>query len=95
MAARAFHAVAYDIPDDKRRALLAKRLMRFGKRVQKSVFECFLKPEQYSAMCNCIAEIINPKADRVTLYPLCRACHSKAQTLGTGTVSKDEEVIII
>ncbi|NEP62230.1 MAG: CRISPR-associated endonuclease Cas2 [Symploca sp. SIO2G7] len=34
--------VVYDIPDNKRRTKLAKFLEGYGRRVQYSVFECFL-----------------------------------------------------
>ena len=34
--------VTYDIPDNKRRQKLADFLERYGRRVQKSVFECFI-----------------------------------------------------
>ena len=34
--------VVYDIPDDKRRTKLATFLEGYGRRVQYSVFECFM-----------------------------------------------------
>lgn len=38
--------VIYDIPDDKRRNKLATFLEGYGRRVQKSAFECFLSLEE-------------------------------------------------
>jgi len=39
------YLVAYDIADNGRRRRVAKTLARFGKRVQESVFEVALDPE--------------------------------------------------
>ncbi|MFE4108590.1 CRISPR-associated endonuclease Cas2, partial [Almyronema epifaneia] len=38
--------VVYDIPDDKRRTKLATFLEGYGRRVQYSVFECFMSLEK-------------------------------------------------
>ena len=38
------HVAAYDVADDARRVRLAKVLLRYGRRVQQSVFEVWLEP---------------------------------------------------
>ena len=43
-------AVAYDIPDDRRRTKLSEHLENFGRRVQLSVFECLLEEKQVERM---------------------------------------------
>jgi CRISPR-associated protein Cas2 len=40
------YVVAYDIADDGRRNRVARFLEGWGRRVQKSVFECELSPEE-------------------------------------------------
>ena len=38
--------IVYDIPDNKRRTKLSKFLEGYGRRVQKSVFECFISLDE-------------------------------------------------
>jgi CRISPR-associated protein Cas2 len=45
-----FIVVAYDVPEDRRRARLHKALKHFGTLVQRSVFECFLTARQLEQM---------------------------------------------
>lgn len=40
------YLICYDIVADSRRNRVAKLLLRYGLRVQKSVFECVLTPKQ-------------------------------------------------
>ena len=44
-AERHFVVVSYDIPDDRRRNRVCKLLKDYGERVQYSVFECMLRPD--------------------------------------------------
>jgi CRISPR-associated protein Cas2 len=77
---KTFVVVAYDIADDKRRALLHRRLKAFGLAVQYSVFECLLNREQIQKMKTMIQGIIKTKAgDRVRYYYLCESCRSRIQ----------------
>ena len=45
-----FVVVCYDIPDDKRRNRISEILEGFGERVQFSIFECDIKPENLKKM---------------------------------------------
>ncbi|GBD22623.1 CRISPR-associated endonuclease Cas2 2 [bacterium HR29] len=49
-AGESYVVVAYDIPDDRRRAKLARLLAGYGDRVQRSVFECDLRPSEYEEL---------------------------------------------
>ena len=40
------YIASYDIADDHRRTRVARYLLRYGSRLQKSVFEVFLDPEE-------------------------------------------------
>jgi CRISPR-associated protein Cas2 len=75
-----FTVVAYDIADDKRRALLHRRLKRFGLGVQYSVFECVLDPDRRREMKKMIRLTIKPKhGDRVRYYHLCESCRRRIE----------------
>lgn len=62
--------VAYDSPNDKRRRKLAELLEGYGKRLQWSVFECYLKEDQFKALRRELERQIHPTEDRVCLWPV-------------------------
>jgi len=79
-AKKVFVVVAYDITDDKRRALLHRRLKKFGIGVQYSVFECLLTLAQVKKMQKLVESTIKTKDDdRVRYYFLCEGCRKRIQ----------------
>lgn len=60
--------VAYDIPDNKRRTKLATFLEGYGRRVQKSVFECYLSISEMQTLHQQITNRVNLEEDNVRLY---------------------------
>jgi CRISPR-associated protein Cas2 len=60
--------IVYDIPDDKRRLKLANFLEGRGRRVQESVFECFLSLEQMPGLFDRIEKLVKESEDNVRLY---------------------------
>lgn len=60
--------VVYDIADDKRRTKLATFLGGYGRRVQYSVFECFLSLMDMQKLHHQIAKLVKPDEDNVRLY---------------------------
>lgn len=67
--------VTYDVsttsPAGQRRLRkVAQACKNYGQRVQKSVFECLIEPEQWVLLRDDIMEIINPVEDSVRFYPL-------------------------
>lgn len=60
--------VVYDIADDKRRTKLATFLEGYGRRVQYSVFECFLSLMDMQKLHHQIAKRVKPDKDNVRLY---------------------------
>ncbi|BBX73995.1 CRISPR-associated endonuclease Cas2 [Mycobacterium shinjukuense] len=62
--------IAYDIPDDRRRDRLAKRLERHGDRVQYSVFVVDASPARIARLKNEISTIIVTALDSVLLCDL-------------------------
>lgn len=90
-----FYLVSYDIPDDKRRRKLAKAIKDFGDRVQYSVFECNLDDVLKDKMTARIERVIDPAEDSVRIYTVCAACFKEIRIMGTGEVTRDEDVYIL
>lgn len=78
-------AVAYDVVCDRRRARLAKKLLDFLPRVQKSVFEGNLPPLRFPALERTILKEVDLAEDSVRIYHLCRACRDRV--VGHGRIS--------
>jgi CRISPR-associated protein Cas2 len=60
--------VVYDIADDKRRVKLATFLEGYGRRVQESVFECFLTLDEMRRLCELVGPKVKPEVDNVRFY---------------------------
>jgi CRISPR-associated protein Cas2 len=60
--------VVYDIADNRRRTKLATLLEGYGRRVQESVFECFLSLDEMKRLHQRVRGRINPKEDNVRFY---------------------------
>lgn len=76
------YVVAYDIPDDKRRAKIHKLLLGYGKWTQYSLFECFLTRKDMVLLQAKLAQHLVAATDSVRFYPLCASCVSKVETVG-------------
>jgi len=90
-----FIIIAYDISDDRRRQRLAKLLLDYGTRVQKSVFECDLDDGRYLKLKKKIEEIIDWEDDSVRYYLPCSRCQANIEVSGWGVVREEDEVIIV
>lgn len=84
----------YDSPDDKRRIKLANTLKNFGFRVQFSVFEALLEPEEITRIKNQLENVIDPAFDSVRIYSLCAKCQNNMLILGKGDKIKKQTFII-
>lgn len=89
-----FHVVSYDISDDRKRNRAAKILLDYGKRVQFSVFECVLDNEQLGKLVSRLRGLVSGE-DSVRVYSLCSGCEKRVEVIGSGAVTKDENVIIL
>lgn len=87
--------VSYDIVDDRRRARLAKHLVNYGVRVQKSVFECILTAPQYDEMKQKALGYVENDEDSFRIYQICENCVAKIETFGISSVSDIVDVVII
>jgi CRISPR-associated protein Cas2 len=65
------YLVCYDIADNRRRSRVARWLEGHGYRLHESVFECRLRPAAFHRLVQGLQQRIDPRLDRVALYPLC------------------------
>lgn len=75
--------VVYDIPNDKRRTKLSKFLEGYGRRVQFSVFECFLTLDEMRQLHQLVAERVKPEEDNVRFYWISSEAMTRVLTIGS------------
>ena len=77
-----FVVVSYDIPSDRRRGKVARLLKDYGERVQYSVFECVLRPDDLKRLRERLKPLLVLEEDDVRFYRLCESCRRKATVWG-------------
>jgi len=75
--------VVYDIPDDKRRTKLAQFLEGYGRRVQYSVFECFISLDEMRLLYAKVKTKVKLEEDNVRFYWLPPEAAANSLTLGS------------
>jgi len=88
-----FIVVSYDIADSKKRNSMSSLLLDYGRRVQKSVFECDLDEKKLKLMIEEAIRYINLEEDSLRIYRLCEGCVSKIEPYGQQTVKEDVMII--
>jgi CRISPR-associated protein Cas2 len=76
--------VAYDIADDKRLLRVAKIMLDYGVRVQKSIFEVDVTRGVFAEMRARIEKVIVWEEDGVKYFPLCERCSGTVEIIGQG-----------
>ncbi len=76
------YLIAYDIAEDHIRNKVSKYLAGWGRRVQKSLFECDLEREELDRIVFYIQEMIDPSEDRCSVYKICAECMSYKAVYG-------------
>lgn len=89
-----FLVVSYDIPDDRRRARIARLMEGYGARVQYSVFECNLTEPQVSEMAGRLRKLIVLREDSIRFYSLCRGDVRRIRCLGGRPLTRDALVYV-
>ncbi len=87
--------VCFDVCDRRRLYRVAKELGNYGVRVQKSIFECHLTPEQLAELQQRLAKWINADEDQVRYYFLCRKDVDAVSIDGNGRVTFDAPFVIV
>ena len=77
--------VVYDIAKDRTRERVARRCLDFGLyRVQKSVFLGDLAPNRAEEILLFSRELLDPEADSVYVFPMCREDFDRVRIVGQG-----------
>jgi CRISPR-associated protein Cas2 len=87
--------VVYDVPDDKRRLKLSNFLEGYGRRVQYSVFECFLDFKEMQKLHQKVKQRVKETEDNVRFYWLTEEATSKVLTIGSPPPEPPPTVYII
>jgi CRISPR-associated protein Cas2 len=87
--------VCYDIPDNHRRSHVVKILKGYGRRVQKSVFECDLTSNQMQKLKDRILKSIHMSEDSLRYYPLCGNCITKIEVINGPDLEKNQSFFIV
>lgn len=95
VSASDFYLVTYDVPDDRRRQMIARCLESIGERVHYSVFEAYLNPKEMQKLLKRMEKIMVMEEDSLRIYLLCAGCRPKVRTLGIGKVTEPPQVIIV
>ena len=74
--------VAYDVCSPARLRQVAKVCEDYGVRVEKSVFECDLSPEDFDFFWLQLEECIDRDDDSIAAYRVCAACAGQIRSLG-------------
>jgi CRISPR-associated protein Cas2 len=90
-----FILAAYDISNDKRLRRVAIIMENYGKRVQKSLFECLINEKLLSKMLFEIEQVIDKEKDSIRIYRLCNGCIKEIKICGKGEPTTDPDVYII
>lgn len=91
---RTLYVIAYDIPNDRRRAKVHKTLCGFGEWTQYSLFECHLTDRERVALRGKLDRLLKPEEDSVRFYHICAACVAKAETVGSEKPGEKDVFIV-
>jgi CRISPR-associated protein Cas2 len=90
------YVAAYDVSNDKVRLQMSHVLLRFGERVQESVFECRLSRAQIAHMlAECAPVLQNDETANLRVYPVCQTCQRRAIAIGAVTHARLEQPAIV
>jgi len=90
-----YYLVCYDIADERRLQKVARTMLGFGERVQRSVFECELDEKQHAEMLQAVQRIMAPDEDSLRSYVLCNRCRQARQAFGIARVIEPPDVFIV
>jgi CRISPR-associated protein Cas2 len=89
------YLIAYDISENNIRSKVSEYLAGWGRRVQKSLFECDLEHDELDRIVSYIQEMIDPSEDRCSVYKICAECMSYKVVYGCEIEPKLGETIVV
>lgn len=87
--------VCYDICNVKRLRKVVKLMEGYGKRVQKSVFECWLYDSQLRKLKSELDRCIDSNEDDIRFYNLCTTCRNVTEKYTQTPLREQEKYFII
>jgi len=88
--------VSYDVTDDRIRGRLAKALIGYMARVQKSVFEGPVEEGRLESLRRVVRDTVDQRCDSVRFYFLCPRCEVATEIIGTGVhIEQGDEDIVV
>jgi len=66
--------ITYDIANPRRLQRVAKVMLDYGLRVQRSIFEADISPAQFRELCDRTEAEMDFQEDGVKYFPLCKQC---------------------
>ena len=92
-----FYLICYDIVDDRRRTRTAHLLEGYGLRIQKSVFECTLTPDQFAFLQRRLQtkRYLKPDEDQIRFYPMSPRHRKMVQVLGLQPPYQVDDAVFI
>jgi CRISPR-associated protein Cas2 len=87
--------IVYDIPNDQRRTKLATFLEGYGRRVQYSVFECFLDLAEMRKLHQKVLRRVQPEEDNVRFYWISQDAMTRVLTIGSDPPEKPPNAYIV
>ncbi|MDX2240626.1 MAG: CRISPR-associated endonuclease Cas2 [Leptolyngbyaceae cyanobacterium bins.302] len=87
--------IIYDIPDNRRRQKLSNFLEGYGRRVQKSAFECFLSLDEMRSLYKQVQKRVKSTEDNVRFYWIPADAVERSLTIGSQTPEPPPNVYII
>ena len=90
-----FYVISYDVPCDKRRQKIAKLLEGYGQRVQWSVFECCLRPDQFQQLQKRLRRLYCSGEDSIRFYPLHGQLLEKVEIWGGPSLQSSPQSVIV
>jgi CRISPR-associated protein Cas2 len=90
-----FYLICYDIVDDRRRTKVAHLLEGYGLRVQKSVFEAVLTPDQRQMLHKKLNRYLKAEEDQVRFYPMSPRYRQKIEILGWQPEREVDDAVFI
>ena len=88
-----FVVVSYDIVNNNKRNKVSELLLDYGRRVQKSVFECELDEKKLDEMIKEAIGYINQEEDSLRIYHLCESCIPKIVLYGR-QIDNEQKMIV-
>ena len=92
--------ITYDVSTEdsagrKRLNIIAKHCVKYGQRVQNSVFECILDEAQYRSVQHILVSLMDKEKDSIRFYNLGNKYQTKVEHFGIKDSYAIDEALII